>query len=52
MHLNIYLIFLFKEREKKLLEVEGPVGAAEDSCYRDESSYIPTVGRWGNEWPS
>lgn len=40
------------EREKKLLEVDGPVGAAADSCYRDESSYIPTVGRWGNEWPS
>lgn len=43
---------MFKEREKKSLEVDGPVGAAADSCYRDESSYIPTVGRWGNEWPS
>lgn len=38
------------EREKNLTNSELPVDAI-SSC-RDESGYVPTVGRWGSEWPS
>ena len=38
------------EREKSLLLTDPPVEPI-SSC-RDESGYVPTVGRWGNEWPS
>lgn len=38
------------EREKSLLVTDPPVEPI-SSC-RDESGYVPTVGRWGSEWPS
>lgn len=38
------------EREKSLLITDPPVEPI-SSC-RDESGYVPTVGRWGSEWPS
>lgn len=38
------------EREKSLLLTDPPVEPI-SSC-RDESGYVPTVGRWGSEWPS
>lgn len=41
---------LFLEREKSFRHEENPVEPI--SSYRDESGYVPTVGRWGSEWPS
>lgn len=41
---------LFTEREKSKRVVESPVEPI-SSC-RDEHGYVPTVGRWGSEWPS
>lgn len=40
----------FTEREKDLNYGESPVEPI-SSC-RDEHGYMPTVGRWGSEWPS
>lgn len=46
----LILIIIFSEREKNSLISEPPVVAI-GSC-RDEHGYVPTVGRWGCEWPS
>lgn len=35
---------------EKLIKTEPPVEPI--SSYRDESGYVPLVGRWGSEWPS
>lgn len=42
--------FVFIEREKSRQYEEIPVEPI--SSYRDENGYVPTVGRWGSEWPS
>lgn len=44
---NIYVCI---EREKSIKHGESPVEPI-SSC-RDEHGFVPTVGRWGNEWPS
>lgn len=38
------------EREKSIKHGESPVEPI-SSC-RDEHGFVPTVGRWGSEWPS
>jgi len=56
MMLNPYLFktthftYVFTEREKSIKHGESPVEPI-SSC-RDEHGFVPTVGRWGNEWPS
>lgn len=42
--------FIFLEREKSIKHGESPVEPI-SSC-RDEHGFVPTVGRWGSEWPS
>lgn len=42
--------YLRAEREKSKKDGESPVEPI-SSC-RDEHGYVPTVGRWGSEWPS
>ncbi|XP_036140759.1 uncharacterized protein LOC118644934 [Monomorium pharaonis] len=38
------------QREKSIKHGESPVEPI-SSC-RDEHGFVPTVGRWGSEWPS